>query len=128
MQQTDEILSLLREKYKQVDYLMSYTKEMEKIAGMDDPEGFGAVLAMRQTTMDRIDQLNVNISKVLAGMDGKSKEKIKRILESKAEPAELGDQLETDIFNTNRITMQLLQRVADLDSDVNKKVRREEQD
>jgi len=126
MQQLSDILSILKDKHKQMDQLMSFTKEMEKMVDMNDPEGLGTVLNMRQKTIDYIDKLNGDISKALSGLDKEQKDKIKQILESKGEPVEFENELQADIFNTNRMTLSLLQRVVDLDAAVSKKVKKEE--
>ena len=106
-----------------MDALMSFTKEMEKIVDMNDPEGLGAILNMRQGTMDRIDSLNKEISRILSGMEPEEKNKVKRLLESKGEPVELDGELESEIFNTNRTTLALLAKIVELDNAINKKVK-----
>jgi len=121
----EEILTVLKEKHKQMDNLMTFTKELEKVLGTGDPESFGRVLSMRQGSMTAIDTLNEEIKKILARMELPSGEKIKMLLEP--EPLEeLIDPncpLENGIMDTNRMTLSLLNKIVKLDEEINKKIK-----
>ena len=125
MPKMDDILPILRNKYKQMDYLMAYTKEMEKAVLINDADGLGTVLNMRQETMERINLLNADVSAVLAGMDQKEQDTARQLLNTEGEPPAFDSQLESDIYNTNRMTLGLLQKIVDLDKDINSKVNKE---
>lgn len=119
------ILSILKNKYKLMDNLMVFTRELEKAAAKNDMESIGTVLSMRRETMEKIDNLNSEISRELVGMEKPNKEKIKRILESKGEPVEPEGQLEREIADTNRMTLSLLEKIVILDKEINDKINKE---
>lgn len=119
------VLSILKNKYKLTDNLMVFTKELEKAAEINDMESIGAVLSMRREAMEKIDNLNSEISRELVGMEKPCKDKIKRILESKAEPDELESQLEMEISDTNRMILSLLEKIVVLDKEINKRINKE---
>jgi len=118
----EQILVLLKEKHKQIDNLMTLTKEMEKVIDRNDLESLGAVLSMRQDSMDRVDKLNDEVREKINGMDQPSQERVIKLLRRAEEPIAFDGSLETEIFETNRMTMSLLQRIIELDEAINKKV------
>jgi len=120
----DELLSLLKEKYRQMDNLMAFTKEMEKVISTNDLGALGAVLKMRRETMDRLDALNADISNAIEAMSPDSGGRARQLLGQSDEDAQPENTLETNIYDTNRITLQLLQRVITLDEAINKKIHR----
>ena len=120
-----QILSTLKAKYRLVDNLMVFTKEMGKVVEINDLESLGAVLIMRRETMEKIDYQNSEISKVLNEMDQSDKEKIKRILESKCGPEEIEEPLEKDMYDTNKATLALLEKIVILDEEINTRIRQQ---
>ena len=121
---TSEILSLLKDKYKQMDNLMTFTKEMEKAAGINDLEALRTVLAMRQEAMDKIDSISKDVGKILGEMDPPDRDRMKQILNQTGEPMKFNDQLENNISDTNRLTYQLLQKIIDLDKTINQRIQK----
>ena len=121
----NDILSILNEKHKNMENLMVFTKEMDKVVAANDLESLGAVLSMRKESMDKIDALNADISKILAGMDQPDMERAKNILAPDADPAIPGNRVETDILETNRMTRALLKKIIDLDKEINDRIKRD---
>ena len=111
----EQILSILKEKHKLVDNLMTLTKEMEKVIDREDFESLSAVLSMRQDSMDRIDKL-------IGSMEPLLNEETRTLLEPAEGPLSHYGPLETNIFETNRMTRALLKKVIELDEAINKKV------
>jgi hypothetical protein len=96
---------------------------MEKVIGINDPESLGAVLSMRQRTMDMIDDLNLEVAKILANMDNPYKDKTKLILSPTGDATlTLNNPLETNIFDTNKRILMLLQRIINLDDAIKKRL------
>jgi len=120
----ERLLSILKEKHKQVDGLMTLTKDMENVIERNDMESLGAVLSMRQESMDRIDKLIGDTKESLVGMEPEIREKAIKLLTPSDEPLALYEPLETNIFETNRMTLALLKKIIDLDESINKKVQR----
>jgi hypothetical protein len=118
----EQILAILKEKHKQIDNLMTLTKEMEKVIDMNDAESLGAVLSMRQESMDRVDKMTAELREKLSEMDPLTKEKVIKLLTPAEEPLALYDPVETSIFETNRMTFTLLKKIIELDKAINKKV------
>ena len=121
----NDILSILNEKHKNMENLMVFTKEMDKVVAANDLESLGAVLSMRKESMDKIDALNADVSKILAGMDQPDMERAKNILAPDADPAIPGNRVETDILETNRMTRALLKKIIDLDKEINDRIKRD---
>ena len=121
----EQILSILKEKHKQMDNLMTLTKELERVMVTGDPESFGAVLNMRQASMETIDQHNEEVRQVLLEMEEKSREKIKMILGPELpENITFRDcPIESGIFETNKMTLALLRKIIALDDEINKKMK-----
>jgi len=120
-----QILSTLKTKYRLMDNLMVFTKEMGKVVEINDLESLGAVLIMRRETMEKIDYQNSEISKVLSEMDQADKDKIKRVLESKCGPEELEGPPEKDMYDTNKATLALLEKIVILDEEINTRIRQQ---
>ena len=120
-----EILSKLKERYRQADNLMVMTKDMEKAVSMNDLESLEIVLNMRQKTMEQIDQLNREITETAEGLSKPVKKRVKQLLRQVGDPKRLDDPLETEIFEMNQSTARLIQKVIDLDEAVNKRFQRE---
>ena len=121
----EQILSALKEKHKQTDNLMTLTKELERVMETNDPESFGAVLSMRHTSMAEIDRLNDEVRIILEGMEQASREKIIMILSPELPEGILTRecQVESEIFETNRMTMSILRRMVELDEKINKRIK-----
>jgi len=119
----EQILSLLKEKHKQIDNLMTLTKEMEKVIDRNDLGSLSAVLSMRQDSMDRVDKLNEGVRDNLEKTESGERERIIALLEPNGALGAQSDQTETGIFETNRMTLSLLKRIIDLDEAINKKIR-----
>jgi len=122
-QKLEQILSALKEKHKQIDNLLTLTKELEKVLETGDPESFGAVLSMRQGSMNATDKLNAEITGILAKADDHFRAKVLSLLEAKDEHIGFDDAIEKGIFETNRMTISLLQKIVKLDDEINKKVK-----
>ena len=116
------VLSGLQSRHKQMDNLMALTKEMGKAIELNDLESLGAVLSMRQETMGRIDDINTEVMNRISGLDQPGRDKMKRVLKQEAGPEDLDNPLEAGIFDTNRMTMLLLQKIIDLDGAINDKI------
>ena len=124
-QHLERILSVLKEKHKQMDNLMTLTKELERVMETADPESFGAVLTMRQGSMETIDKHNEEVKEILEEMEQNSREKIKIILGTEL-PEDILNRdcvIEADIFETNRKTLSLLKKIVKLDEEINKKMK-----
>ena len=120
----NQILTNLKDRHRQLDNLMALTKEMEKAIETNDLESLGQILSMRQTSMDRIDSLNLDIKNKLESMDKADEERTRQILDADREPGPFNDQLETDIYKTNKMTLALVQKVIELDQAVNEKIQK----
>jgi hypothetical protein len=122
MSEMNQILTSLKDRYKQMENLMASTKEMEKVIFVNDLESLGIVLNMRQEAMDKIDDINTVIQKTVLSLETSYRDRVKEILNNRSETMQLDNPLETNIFDTNRITRQLLKRIIDLDQVVNERM------
>ncbi|MCL1982330.1 MAG: hypothetical protein FWG53_04460 [Clostridiales bacterium] len=122
MSKMDQVLTGLRGRHKQMDNLMALTKEMGNALEFNDLESLGAVLSMRQETMAKIDSANTEVFDVIKSLDQPYRDKMKKVLKQEAEPSELENPLEAGIFDTNRMTFLLLQKIIDLDGAINERV------
>jgi len=105
-----------------MENLMSLTKEMEKVISVNDLESLSMVLNMRQEAMDRVDKINKEIDKTVSSLEPPYRDKIKQLLHQTGQPVQLDNPLETNIFDTNKITLQLLKKIVDLDQAVNDRI------
>lgn len=119
----NDILFILKEKHKNMENLMVFTREMEKVVAANDLESLGAVLSMRQESMDKIDALNADVAKTLAGIGEPYNDKVKKILKSREGPIQFDNPLEKHIFDTNRMTLSLLKKIIALDGEINNRIK-----
>lgn len=124
MEILNQILHILREKYDKINQLHNLTKEMEKALNYDDAPSFGALLDMRQKQMDAIDELGRQNRQLIAKLPEALQSRVKKILAPNGEPLRLNNPLETNIFDTNRRGLLLLQKVAALNDSVFQKMQR----
>ena len=124
MEILNQILHNLRAKYDRINQLHNLTKEMEKALGYNDAPSFGALLDMRQKQMEAIDELDRQNKKLIAKLPEALQSRMRRILTPKGEPLRLNNPLETNIFDTNRRGLLLLQKVAALNDSVFQKMQR----
>jgi predicted nucleic acid-binding Zn-ribbon protein len=120
----DKILEILKNRHKQADNLMAFTKEIEKAIDANDVEALGAILSMRQTSMDHIDAFNLEIRDTLDSLNEADKEKARQILDMEREQAAFENPLESNIYETNKATISLVQKVISLDKEINEKLRK----
>ena len=119
----DMLLSGLMDRHRQMDNLMALTKEMGSVIEMNDLDSLGAVLSMRQKTMEKVDDIHMMVVKTIKRMDPMQRDKLKLIMKQEIEAGSLDDPVETGIFNTNRTTLLLLQSIIELDDAINKRIR-----
>ena len=124
MEILNQILHNLRGKYDRINQLHNLTKEMEKALSYNDSASFGTLLDMRKKQMDAIDELDRQNRKLIAQLPEALQSRVKKILAPKGEPLRLDNPLETNIFDTNRRGILLLQKVAALNDSVFQKMQR----
>lgn len=122
MEILNQILSNLRVRYDKINQLMNLTKELDAASKGEDPVSFGMILDMRQKVMDFVDELDKENNRLIARLPDHSQKKIKTLLAPSGEPVRLENPLESDIFDTNKRTLLLVQRVAALDDTILKKI------
>jgi len=118
----DKILETLKNRHKQVDNLMALTKEMEKSIVANDMDSLGAILSMRKKSMDNIDGLNLEIRDAIEGLEQEDKDKVRQILDVESESTIFSNPLEANIYETNKATLSLVQKVIALDKEINEKM------
>jgi len=118
----DKILEVLKNRHKQVDNLMALTKEMEKSIVANDMDSLGAILSMRKKSMDNIDGLNLEIRAAIEGLEQEDKDKVRQILDVERESTIFSNPLEANIYETNKATLSLVQKVIALDKEINEKM------
>ena len=122
----EQILSVLKDKHKEMDKLMTLTKELEKVMETGDPESFGAVLGMREVSMETIDRHNEEVRKILDNLEDNSREKIKMILGPEL-PENISFRectIESGIFETNKMTLSILRKIIALDDKINIRIKK----
>ena len=119
----EQILSILREKNKQMDNLMVFTKEMENAIEANDLETLGTVLSIRQESMDKVDRLPDELRGIIEAASQPFRERVKELLEPADERIDFGDPLETAISDTNRLVFMMLKKIMALDEAINKKMK-----
>ena len=120
----NQILDNLKGRHKQVDNLMSLTREMAKVIEINDLESLGAVLSMRQKSMDIIDGFNSDIKNIIESLAQPEKDKVRQILDTDGAPVEFANHTEIDISKTNKMTLALVQKVIELDRALNQKIQK----
>ncbi len=125
---TNEILKNLQAIYKYTDDIMHLTKDMENAMITDDDAMFGRLLDMRGDVMIKVDSIKVENKKIIAKMPEPLKSKILGIVEPKgkqvASTVKLDNPLETNIFDTQKSTMDLLKKVIALDNSIKNRIRK----
>jgi len=119
----EQLLSVLREKHKNMDNIMVFTKEMEKAIEANDLDSLGAVLTMRQDAMDKVDKLLAEQKEIIEKIDQPERGKIKLLLEPTDERPAIDDPLEAAISDTNRAAFLLLKKIIALDENINKRMK-----
>ena len=105
-----------------MDNLMALTKDMEKAIVANDLDTLGAILTMRQKSMDQIDAFNLDIRKTLKGMKKAEREKAVAVLDAEREPEKFNNPLEANIYEANKATLSLVQKVIRLDQALNQRM------
>jgi len=123
-QRANQILVCLKDRHKQFDDLMTLTKEMDNSISSNDLDLLGAIISMRQTSMDRIDGLNLEIKNIIDCMESDEQVKVKTLLDAYAEQAMFESQVESDIHNTNQMTLLLVKKVIEVDRLLNQKIKK----
>jgi len=116
-----QILSLLRDRYKLVESLMSTTKEMEKAVALNDMDSLGMILSMREDAMARVDQARQEIADIAETLEGQYLEKIRRMLYQGDEEVPLENPMDEEIFNVNKQTKNAMKKLIELDVSVNER-------
>ena len=102
-----------------MDNLMALTKEMGSVIETNDLESLGAVLSMRQETMERIDNIHTEIVNTVKSLDKPDMDRLKQLLQQKDDPpVNRDDPHESGIFDTNRMTLLLLKKIIELDGTI----------
>ena len=109
MEILNQILFNLQAKYGKINQLMDLTKELDKAACAKDTVSFGMVLDMRQKVMDAVDHIDVENRKLIARLPANTQDRIKSILVPGNDPVRLENPLETNIFDTNKRNILLVQ-------------------
>lgn len=117
------ILVDLQKKYRRMDMILTFTKELEQIIASGDETSLRLVLEMRQKEMDVIDQLDREIQNRLSMMSPVLKAKMRKILKpTSGNSIKLENPLETNIFDTNKRILKLVGRIVNLDTTIHDKI------
>lgn len=121
---TNKILDNLKIKYRYMDNIMSFTKEMEKAILANDAVLLGSILEMRGDVMVQADKLDTENKEIVAHLPSPMRERIGNIIlpKKEAEPITLDNPLETNIYDTNKRIAMLLSKIIKLDTEVNKRL------
>lgn len=117
-----KILDNLREKYKYYNEIYNLTKELEKVIQMNDEYSLASVLDMRERVMVKVDALDMENFKFIDQLPVPLEKKVRGILypkEKSKETLKLDNPLETDLFDTNKSNIALLNRTITLDKKLN---------
>ena len=121
---SNQVLLKLKDKHKQMDSLMAFTKEISNVFDTNNLEPLGTVLAKRQEVMDKIDKINLDVKRLISGMTPQYGARMKKILAPKANITKFNTPLEKNIFDTNKMTLAQLQKIIVLDKEANKKMKK----
>lgn len=125
---TNKILDNLKKKYKHLDSIYTFTKDMQKAFEMQDAASFERILDMRGDAMvmaSKVDEANLEI---IEKLPKPLAEKMRAILFPKkygnanVDSLKLTNPLETNIYDTNKQIGQLLVKIVRLDTEVSTKV------
>ena len=120
----EDILGGFKDRHRQLDTLVTFTKDMEEAIEKNDLESLGTILTMRRKSMDRIDAINMEIAGKLDRMDEDARERVKHILDSESGVASFESPLEEEVFKLNRTTLAAAHKLVALDKKLNEKIRR----
>ncbi len=124
---TNKILDNLKKKYKYVDSIFTFTKDMQKVFELQDAVSFERLLDMRGDAMvmaSKIDEANLEI---IDKLPKPLSDKMRGVLFPgkqgvNIESIKLSNPLETNIYDTNKQIGQLLAKIVRLDSEVSARV------
>lgn len=123
MEILSQILSNLRVRYDKINQLMNLTKELDAVSKNGDTVSVGMILDMRQKVMDLVDDIDRENRRLIGKLPDPLRTKIRSLLAPKGEPVRLENPMESDIFDTNKRTLLLAQRVAALDDSILQRIK-----
>ncbi|MEA4987084.1 MAG: hypothetical protein VB095_03420 [Anaerovorax sp.] len=125
MDNMNQILSILQKKYRRMDMILTITKELEKVVASGDETSLGIILETRQKEMDEIDQLDRDLKSIQGNMSPILQQKMNQILKPvSGEAIRLQNPLETNIFDTNKRIIKLVEKIINLDTVIRNKMKR----
>ena len=120
----EDILGGFKERHRQLDTLVTFTKDMEGAIEKNDFESLGTILTMRRKSMDRIDAINTEIAGVIDRMDEGARERVRHILNSESSVTSFESPVEEEVFKMNRTTLAAVHKLVALDKKLNEKIRK----
>ncbi len=116
-----KILRNLQQKYNHLNNILNYTNEMETAARSDDSHVFGLLIEMRQKSMGEVDLLDSDNRSLLVMLPVSNREVMERILApgSGTNTISLDNQLETNVYDTQKRINLLLSKIIAQDKKVN---------
>ncbi|MCL2539153.1 MAG: hypothetical protein FWE66_02330 [Oscillospiraceae bacterium] len=116
------LLSNLRQKFNHYNSIMNTTKDLLELSDGRDPDSFGILLNMRESSMAQVDKLDHINGEIVAKLPPSIAPKIKECLWPSGVPITLDNPLQTSIFDTSKRNNQLLLRIIELDSQLTKRI------
>lgn len=108
-----------------MDMILTITKELEKVVASGDETSLGIILETRQKEMDEIDQLDRDLKSIQGNMSPILQQKMNQILKPvSGEAIRLQNPLETNIFDTNKRIIKLVEKIINLDTVIRNKMKR----
>ncbi|WP_324824508.1 hypothetical protein [Sinanaerobacter sp. ZZT-01] len=121
----NQILSILQKKYRRMDMILTITKELEQVVSTGDETSLGIILETRQNEMNGIDQLDRELKGIKENMPLPLQQKINQMLHpASGETVRLENPLETNIFDTNKRIIRLVEKIIDLDRVIRDRMKR----
>lgn len=124
---TNKILENLKKKYKYMDSIYNYTKDMDEAFKAEDGRSFEKILDMRGDVMVMVSKLDEENMEIIKRLPQPLSQKMQSILFPKKSGAvatnlQLDNPLETNIYDTHKQIAQLLVKIVKLDTEVTAKV------
>ncbi|MGP1569396.1 MAG: hypothetical protein ACTTH0_00500 [Eubacteriales bacterium] len=125
---TNKILDNLKKKYKYMDSIFTFTKDMQKAFELEDAVSFEKILDMRGDAMVLVSKLDEENLEIIQKLPVALADKMRAILFPKkygngnVDALKLANPLETNIYDTNKQIGQLLVKIVKLDTEISAKV------